>query len=69
MFAQDYLYDEYYASYEDLDLFLQGVPIFEDFDSEKDREFLEEYVTRFKTKKGIKFPRHRIVMVVKKLSK
>jgi len=66
-FAQDYFYNEYYASYEDLDLFLQGVPIFEDFNSEKDKKFLEEYVAKFKTKKGIKFPRHRIVIVAKKV--
>jgi len=66
IFAQDYFYDEYYASYEDLDLFLQGVPIFEDFDSEKDKNYLEEYVTKFKTDKGIKFPRHRVVIVARK---
>ncbi len=67
IFAQEYFYNEYYVSYEDLDLFLQGVPIFEDFDSEKDKKLLETYVTKFKTKKGIKFPRHRIVIVAKKL--
>lgn len=66
IFAQDYFYDEYYASYDDLDLFLQGVPIFEDFDSEKDKKFLEEYGVKFKTEKGIKFPRHRGVLVAKK---
>lgn len=66
IFAQDYFYDEYYTSYEDLNLFLQGVPIFEDFDSEKDKKFLEEYVVRFTTKKGIKLPRHRVVLVARK---
>ncbi len=67
IFAQDYLYDEYYASYNDLDLFLQGVPIFEDFDSDKDKKYLEEYIAKFKTEKGIKFPRHRVVIVAKKI--
>jgi len=67
IFAQDYFCDEYYASYEDLDLFLQGVPIFEDFDSEKDRKLLEEYVAKFKTENGIRFPRHRVVIVAKKI--
>jgi len=67
IFAQDYFYDEYYVFYEDLDLFLQGVPIFEDFDSEKDRKFLEEYVTKFKTEKGIRLSRHRVVVVARKL--
>lgn len=66
IFAQDYFCEEYYASYGDLDLFLQGVPIFEDFDSEKDRKYLEEYVAKFKSGKGIKFPRHRIVIIAKK---
>ena len=69
VFAQDYLYDEYYSSYEDLDLFLQGVPIFEDFDSEKDKKYLEKYVTKFMTEKGIRFPRHRVVMVARKPNK
>jgi SAM-dependent methyltransferase len=67
VFSQDYLYDEYYASHEDLDLFLQGVPIFEDFDSEKDKQSLREYVVNFQTEKGIKFPRHRVVIMAKKL--
>lgn len=66
VFTQDYFYDEYYASYNDLGLFLQGVPIFEDFDSEKDKKFLEEYVGKFKTEKGIKLPRHRVVIVAEK---
>lgn len=66
VFAEEYLYNEYYLSYKDLDIFLQGVPIFEDFDSEKDRKFLEEYVVKFKTEKGIRLPRHRVVIVAKK---
>ena len=69
VFAQDYFYDEYYVFYEDLDLFLQGVPIFEDFDSEKDKKFLEEYVRKFKTEKRIRFPRHRVVIVAKKVQR
>jgi len=43
------------------------VPIFEDFDSEKDRKLLEEYVAKFKTENGIRFPRHRVVIVAKKI--
>jgi len=66
IFAQDYFYDEFYASYEDLDLFLQGVPIFEDFDSEKDKELLQKYTNQFQTKKGIQLSRHRVVIVAKK---
>lgn len=66
VYAQDFYYNEYYLSYKDLDIFLQGVPIFEDYDSEKDRKYLEEYVNKFQTEKGINLPRHRIVLVAKK---
>lgn len=66
LFAKEFFYNEFYSSYEDLDLFLQGAPIFEDFDSEKDRDLLEKYVAKFKTEKRIKLPRHRVVTVSKK---
>ncbi len=67
IFAQDYFYNEYYQSPEDLDLFLQGVPIFEDYDPENDKKMLKSYVAKFSIKKGIKFPRHRFVIVAQKL--
>jgi len=66
VFAENYHCFEYYPSYKQFDLFLQGVPIFEDFDSEKDRKVLEEYVAKFKTEKGIQLPRHRVVIVAMK---
>lgn len=66
IFSRDYLCNEYYPSYQDLDLFLQGVPIFEDFDSVKDKEKLQKYVDKYMTKKGIKLSRHRVVTVVRK---
>lgn len=59
-------YDEYYAMYRDLDLFLQSVPIFEDFDSEQDKQLLQAYVTAFQTDRGIHLPRHRFVTVAVK---
>jgi len=64
--GQEFLYDEYYASYQDLDLFLQSVPIFEDFDSERDRARLEAYAAAFQIDKGIHLPRHRFVVVAVK---
>ena len=67
IYAQDFFYVEYYPTYKDLELFLQGVPIFEDFDFEKDRKLLEGYVNKFKIDRGIKLPRHRIVVVAKKI--
>lgn len=66
VYGQEFLYDEYYASYHDLDLFLQGVPIFEDFDSEQDRARLEAYAAAFQIDKGIHLLRHRFVVVAVK---
>ena len=67
VFAENYHYFEYYSSYEELDLFLQGVPIFEDFDSEQDKVLLQKYVKEFTFDKGIRLSRHRLVMVVQKV--
>lgn len=67
IFCKEYHYNEYYLSQKDLDIFLQGVPIFEDYDSIKDKEYLKKYVEKFQTEKGIYLPRHRIVLVAKKV--
>lgn len=66
VFIEEFFYNEYYASYKDLNTFLQGVPIFKDFDSEKDKKSLEKYVQQYTTEKGIDFPRHRVVTIAKK---
>lgn len=66
VFAKEHFYTEYYPDYQNLDLFLQGVPIFTDFDSGKDRKYLKEYVDKNQTEKGIKLPRHRVVVVAQK---
>lgn len=66
VFAQDFHYFEYYPSFEELDLFLQGVPIFEDYDPKKEKALLHKYVEKFSTDKGILLPRHRLVLVVQK---
>ncbi len=68
VFADNFHYFEYYPSYEELDLFLQGVPIFEDYDLEKDKVSLQKYVKKFSTDKGIMLSRHRLVVVVQKVS-
>lgn len=66
IFMRGYLYDEYYKTQKDLQLFLEGVPIFEDFNIKKDKIYLDKYIKLFKTKKGIKLPRHRIISVSRK---
>ena len=67
IFAENSHYFEYYRLPEDLDLFLQGVPIFEDFDSEKDKILLQKYIKKFLSNKGIQLSRHRLVMVAQKI--
>lgn len=66
VFAQDYFYNEYYKSFDDLDIFLQGVPIFEDYGQKNDKELLKKYAKKFQIAKGIRLPRHRIVFVAQK---
>jgi len=66
VFAENFHYFEYYPSVENFDLFLQGVPIFEDYDSEKDKDLLQAYVQKFSSEKGIKLSRHRVVILAKK---
>ena len=67
IYSGDFFYNEYYLTDQDLDIFLQGVPIFEDYDSQKDRKFLRRYLKEFKQKKGINLPRHRLVILAQKL--
>lgn len=66
VFAEEYFYKEYYPTYEEIDLFLQGVPIFKDFDSEKDRGLLEKYVSENISEKGVELERHRYVLSASK---
>ncbi len=68
VFSENFYPFEYYPSYGEFDLFLQNVPIFEDFDSEKDKVLLQKYVEKFSTDKGIMLSRHRLVMVLQKVA-
>lgn len=66
IFCKDFYYIEYYPDYDNLDLFLQGVPIFTNYDSEKDKHLLEKYISTHKTREGVALPRHRIVIVAQR---
>ncbi|MDD5147171.1 MAG: class I SAM-dependent methyltransferase [Candidatus Daviesbacteria bacterium] len=68
IFAENFYPFEYYPSSAEFDLFLHQVPIFEDYDSEKDEVSLQKYVKKFSADKGIMLSRHRLVMVVQKVS-
>jgi SAM-dependent methyltransferase len=59
-------YDEYYLTPADLDRFLQGVPIFEDYDSAGDRARLDAYVRRYRDARGVWLGRHRTVLVARR---
>lgn len=67
IFAENFYCVEYYPSYEEFDLFLQGVPIFEDYDSKKDEEKLKTYIKNFSSEKGIQLSRHRVVILARKI--
>lgn len=66
IFCKDFYYTEYYPDYKNLDLFLLGVPIFTDYDSQKDKLLLEKYISTHQTKDGIALPRHRIIIVTQR---
>ncbi len=65
-YCRDFYYTEYYETSKELDLFLRGVPIFEDYDSEKDLLNLNNFSRMFFSNKGIELGRHRIVIVARK---
>ena len=66
VFVHDYFYSEIYPDVENLDLFLQSVPIFKDYDRRKDKNYLIPYAVRMKVAGGIELNRHRVVIVAKK---
>ena len=67
VFVHDYFYSEIYPDMKSLNLFLQSVPIFKDFDLEKDKEYLLRYSEKFSVSRGIELKRHRVVIVAEKL--
>ena len=68
-FLENYSYDEQYLSKSEFELFLQNVPIFEDFDSIKDRQYLEAYYTVHLNGFQVKLRRQRVVYILKKPTK
>lgn len=66
IFSKDYEYNAYFEKQADLDLFLQGSPLINDFASKKDKINLEKYVKQFQTEKGIKLTRHLLIVIARK---
>ncbi|GAA2331952.1 class I SAM-dependent methyltransferase [Streptomyces kunmingensis] len=61
-YEREFSYDEFFHTPGDLDRFLQMVPIFEDYDSESDREAFDRYVGQATTQEGIHLARHWFVL-------
>ena len=66
VFMKDYTYTEHYLSRDEFVKFLQGVPIFEDFDFEKDKQYLDKYFSEYMQGDNVVLSRHRVVYVVQK---
>lgn len=66
-FVKESFYSEYYPDIDNFNLFLEGVPIFKDFDPIKDKNFLSEYVEKMSRQEGIELKRHRVVIVAHKI--
>lgn len=66
-FSKEFFYSEYFPDIDDFSLWLESVPIFKDFDPNKDKKFLSGYVEKMKTQKGIELKRHRVVIVANKI--
>ncbi|MFJ4828916.1 class I SAM-dependent methyltransferase [Streptomyces sp. NPDC088747] len=66
---REFSYDEYFHTAEDLDRFLQMVPIFEDYDSVRDLNAFERYAARAATPEGIHLPRHWFVLRARRTSR
>jgi len=65
--AEDYFYKEYYPSRDMFETFLEGVPIFEDFDRENDSQLVDAYCSSHTTADGeIELDRHRVLYVLQK---
>lgn len=65
--TEDYFYKEFYPSREMFETFLEGVPIFEDFDKVKDSSLLDSYCTSHINDQGeIELERHRVLYVLEK---
>ncbi len=64
IFLENYIYNEQYLSKAEFELFLRGVPIFEDFDTDKDKKYLDTYYKDHLEESRVKLGRHRVVYIL-----
>lgn len=65
-YNKEFFHSDFFATKRDLDTFLQGVPIFEDYESTKDKKYLEKYIEMNTYDKGIELKRHRYIILALK---
>lgn len=65
-YTQWFIYKDIFPTVYDFDLFLQGVPIIEDFGLDKDKPLFNKYLSKYTSKKGVLLNRHRVVIVAEK---
>jgi SAM-dependent methyltransferase len=66
LFLKEYFYSSFYRDVKSLSLFLEGVPIFKDYDPSKDEGALLQYATKMGTERGIELKRHCLVITAQK---
>jgi SAM-dependent methyltransferase len=64
--AREFVYDDYYRDIEHLSYFLEGVPIFTDYDPAADRPLLQRYVDSHSCAEGVVLERHRLLIAARK---
>lgn len=62
-------YDEYFHSPADLNRFLEMVPIFEDYDSAKDKGLFEDYLKQASSAEGVHLARHWYLLHARKIAR
>lgn len=67
IYAKDFYYSELYENTDEFELFLRGVPIFEDFNINKDKRYLAQYYKDHINNSGqVLLDRHRVVYALRK---
>lgn len=66
IWLENYTYSEQYQSIAEFEIFLKGVPIFEDFNIDNDKKYLDTYYKNNMDSSQVKLGRHRVVYVIRK---
>jgi ubiquinone/menaquinone biosynthesis C-methylase UbiE len=64
--VKEYIATEIFPTIKDLIIRLKNSPIIPDFDTEKDKKFLEKIEKDYKSTKGIETPTHRVTIIARR---